>query len=174
MSNCGQVLTAARWSKVNRHQHYVWMEEDPTYPARFKQAKRRWLQALEDEANRRAHDGVESPVLYEGKPVYVVGGPLKEREYSDTLLLALLKAYDRERFGDKSQVDLNWSGRLEDLSEGATGSIDRAVRGIGRSPAEAEAARGWSGAGGRADGGREMPPMLKRFAAALRSVTGGT
>jgi hypothetical protein len=56
-------------------------------------------------------------VLYKGKPVYVTGRPLHKREYSDTILLALLKAYDRERFGDKSQLDLKWSGRLEDLSD---------------------------------------------------------
>jgi hypothetical protein len=86
-----------------------------TSPSRFKQARRRWFQSLEDEANRRAHDGVESPVIYKGKPVFVEGGPLKKHEYSDTLLLALLKAYDPERFKDRTETTLKWSGRLEDL-----------------------------------------------------------
>jgi hypothetical protein len=72
---------------------------------------------LEDEAVRRAHDGVTKPVLYQGKRVYINGRPLYEHEYSDAMLMFLLKPGDRERFGDKSQLDLKWSGRLEDLSD---------------------------------------------------------
>ena len=99
------------------------MFDDPTYRQRFKQAGRRWLQSLEDEANRRAHDGVESPVLYKGHPVFTEGLPLKKREYSDTILLALLRAYDRERFGDKSQLDVKFPTRWEDLPESIQAEI---------------------------------------------------
>lgn len=47
---------------------------------------------LEDEAVRRAHEGLRKPVRYKGK---IVG---YETEYSDSLMLALLKANNPEKF----------------------------------------------------------------------------
>jgi hypothetical protein len=47
---------------------------------------------LEDEAVRRAYEGVERPVFQGGKQVGVV------REYSDTLLIFLLKALRPEKY----------------------------------------------------------------------------
>jgi hypothetical protein len=87
---CGQVQQAARWCKIHRQAHYGWMYNDPTYPARFKEAEQRAARSLRDEAVRRAHDGLRKAVWYKGK---VVG---YETEYSDTLLLGLLKALDPE------------------------------------------------------------------------------
>jgi hypothetical protein len=47
------------------------------------------------------------------------GRPVCETEFSDNLLMFLLKAYDRKRFGDKIDTTFgpNWSGILEDLPE---------------------------------------------------------
>jgi len=65
-------------------------------------------------------DGIEKPVLYKGKQVYVDGKPLYEYQYSVALLMFLLRAYDREKFGDRQVIELkleDWDGDLSKLSE---------------------------------------------------------
>ncbi len=99
---CGRVVQAARWAKLSRNAHYNWMSEDPTYPARFKSAELRAARTLEDEAVRRAHEGLRKAVRYKGK---VVG---YETEYSDTLMVQLLRATNPEKFRERieDRVDL--------------------------------------------------------------------
>jgi hypothetical protein len=104
---CGSVLKAARSAKLNRQSHYWWLREDPTYRPRFEAACERVAQMLEDEAVRRAHDGVRRAVRYKGK---VVG---YEMEYSDRLLELLLKAHSPEKYAERSKVNLNVTGELE-------------------------------------------------------------
>ncbi len=73
--------------------------------------------ALEAEAFRRAHDGIEDPVVYQGRFVYLNGPdgePLldadgnprlaKLRKYSDTLLMFLMKAAMPEKYRERHQV----------------------------------------------------------------------
>lgn len=95
---CGQVLTASRWAKVSRAIHYWWLDEDPTYPMRFQAARARFTQALEDEAVRRAHEGVRDLVMYKGEPVRYQGKLVWKHEYSDHLMIKLLEAGDPDRF----------------------------------------------------------------------------
>ena len=119
-AECGSVLLAARWARVHRQSHYFWMKEDPTYPARFEEARKQATRALEDAAIRRAKEGTAKPVLHKGKQVYVDGEPLYEHQYSDALLMFLLRAYDREKFGDRQVIELkleDWDGDLSKLSE---------------------------------------------------------
>ena len=66
----------------------------------------RAARTLEDEAVRRAKDGTAKPVLCKGKQVYVDGEPLYEHQYSDALMMFLLRAYDREKFGDRQLIEL--------------------------------------------------------------------
>jgi hypothetical protein len=77
------------------------MKEDPTYPDRFEEAKAKAARSLEDEAVRRAHQGCRREVRYKGK---VVG---YEIEYSDALLLALLKANAPEKFIERNATTLS-------------------------------------------------------------------
>ena len=44
------------------------------------------------------------PVLYKGRQVFVEGSPLFDHEYSDNLLIFLLKAHAPERFRDRIDV----------------------------------------------------------------------
>jgi hypothetical protein len=50
----GSVQRASRWAKLGRTAHYDWMENDPTYPPRFRKAEAQAARRLEDEAIRRA------------------------------------------------------------------------------------------------------------------------
>ena len=100
--------------------HYQWLRDDPTYPGRFREAQQVAVRTLEDEAVRRAYEGVRKPVFYKGKQVRDSEGRLVyETEYDSNLLMFLLKAYDRKRFGDKVDTTFgpNWNGNLEDLPE---------------------------------------------------------
>jgi hypothetical protein len=94
-SACGSLTQAARWAKIHRHTHYDWLENDPTYKPAFEAAEKRAARSLEDEAVRRAHEGIRKAVRYKGK---VVG---YETEFSDSLLTTLLKATNPEKFRDR-------------------------------------------------------------------------
>src|SRR4030095_1521706 len=89
------VKAAAAAAKLAFVTHYDWLKNDQTYRAAFEGVQDQAAQALEDEAVRRAHEGVKRPVLYQGKPVKTGRGRssriLYETEYSDQLLLALLE-----------------------------------------------------------------------------------
>lgn len=79
---------------------------DPDYAERFRATEQKSARTLEDEAVRRAHEGLRKAVRYKGR---IVG---YETEYSDTLLLALLKATNPEKFKDRSSVENNHKGEI--------------------------------------------------------------
>lgn len=94
------VTQAARWAKIARRTHYDWVEQCPEYVKAFEQAEKVAARTLEDEAVRRAHEGIKKAVRYKGR---IVG---YETEYSDSLMLALLKGNMPEKFRDR------WTGEL--------------------------------------------------------------
>ena len=83
----GQSISdACKASSVARRTAYNWRDADTDFAAEWDDALDEGTDALEDEAKRRAVDGVEEPVFYQGKQV------AKVRKYSDTLRIFLLKA----------------------------------------------------------------------------------
>lgn len=92
---CGSLTNAARWTKIHRQTHYDWMSNSPGYPEAFKEAEDRSIRVLEDEAVRRAHEGIRRPVRYKGK---IVG---YETEYSDSLLMFTIKAGKPEKYRER-------------------------------------------------------------------------
>lgn len=80
------ITKAAEITQIDRATHYERKASDPDYAAEFERTKVLACETLEDEAIRRAHEGVRKPVYQGGKPVGYV------QEYSDTLLIFLLKA----------------------------------------------------------------------------------
>ena len=106
------VLQAARWAKINRQCHYNWLKEDPTYKPRFEAATAQAAQTLEDEATRRAYEGLRRAVRYKGK---IVG---YETEYSDSLLIERLRAANPERYRpatriEKREVDKDGNDKID-------------------------------------------------------------
>ena len=104
----GIVGRAATAAGVERTTVYLWLEHDETFAQAFRQAELRSVEVLEEEARRRAVDGVEKPVYQNGKLVGHV------REYSDTLLIFTLKARApdkyRERFDLRASVQVQAVG----------------------------------------------------------------
>jgi len=108
----GTITRAAEIAKVTRQAHYLWMK-DPEYAEAFAQAEQQACDRLEQEARRRAVEGVEEPVFHRGKQCGVV------RKYSDTLLIFLLKGAMPEKYKDRHAHDVNANVsatvRLEDF-----------------------------------------------------------
>ena len=77
---CGNVLRAAQAAGVGRRTVYDWLKQDEAFERLHAEALEDALDALEEEARRRAVDGILKPVYQGGR---LVGGI---REYSDTLL----------------------------------------------------------------------------------------
>jgi hypothetical protein len=107
----GNVTEACRRAAIGRRTVYDAREKDKAFKAAWDEAEEIACDALVAEARRRAVDGVQSPVVSHGKLVMVerkdaagnvIGkAPLMVREYSDTLLLALLKAHRPRQFRER-------------------------------------------------------------------------
>jgi hypothetical protein len=94
LAETANVTAAAQSVSLNRQYLYVLRENEPEFAERWDAAVKLGTHALEDEAARRAKDGWEEPVFYQGVECGHV------RKFSDTLLIFLLKARDpkyRER-----------------------------------------------------------------------------
>ena len=94
----GTVTHACRSIGIDQSTPYQWQAKDPEFADRFATAKRAVAESLEREAIRRARDGVDEPVFYQGEQVATV------RKYSDTLLIFLLKAWD-EKYADRQKLE---------------------------------------------------------------------
>ncbi len=84
-AECASITKAAKAAGVNRRAHYDWMEADKSYPERFEVAQEQAASWLEDEATKRAVEGVTQVERYQGKPVGT------RRIYSDGLMMFLLR-----------------------------------------------------------------------------------
>lgn len=82
----GNCSAAAEATGINRHHHKYWMAKSAEYREAFAAADDEATEALEKEARRRALEGREEPVYWNGQQVGTV------RKYSDVLLIFLLKA----------------------------------------------------------------------------------
>ncbi|QDV72488.1 hypothetical protein [Botrimarina mediterranea] len=98
------ITAAARDSGVDHKSHYRWRRECPAYAEAFERTQHIAADVLEDEARRRAVEGVRT-IRYgrDGEPLIdpATGEPYVEVRYSDRLLMALLRANAPEKFGGR-------------------------------------------------------------------------
>ena len=99
LGETGNVAEAARRVGIGRTCAYAARQADPAFADAWDAAIDDATDRLEAEARRRALDGVEEPVFYQGKPVGTI------RRYSDRLLVVLLRAYRPERYREKTEVE---------------------------------------------------------------------
>lgn len=91
----GNATRALKVSRAARGWVYRWRQKDAEFHDAFEEARTCGSEILKDEAWRRAHDGVQQAVWYQGEGVGFV------QKYSDTLLMFLIKQADpsfREHF----------------------------------------------------------------------------
>lgn len=127
----GTISMAAETCQMSRTNHYRWMEDDPEYPHAFEEAKKIAVDRLVSEARRRALEGVEEPVYYQGKQV---GGVVK---YSDGLLMFLIKGEMPEKYRERYEVSggeapISFAGydpeRLAKLSDEQLRQLEQTLR----------------------------------------------
>lgn len=133
-SVCGNVSRAAQVAEIDRDCHYIWRAKDPQYALDFKKAHATAADALEAEGRRRAEQGVCRMKFHNGKQILIphpdglmipdpegrmvkdskgakvplmvpLMVPYMEHEYSDVLLIFLLKALRPKKFRDNVKTE---------------------------------------------------------------------
>jgi hypothetical protein len=99
--SCGRISHAAQAAQIDLRLHYYWKKVDPDYVEAWQEAQQMVGELLEEEAIRRARDGVVRQKFYKDTLI------AEEVEHSDTLLIFLLKgampAKYRERYEHTGQ-----------------------------------------------------------------------
>ncbi len=143
LAETGIVRRACDAIGMTRQQVYQWRRDMPTFAAEWDEALKIGITALEDEAHRRAFEGVQEPLVHKGQFIYQTedgfddddqpvrrirrdkdGQPLVATvtKASDTLAIFLLKAHNPDKYRDNSRVEL--AGQL-DLRHVADDEIDQ-------------------------------------------------
>jgi hypothetical protein len=92
------IAAAARLAGYGRRSIYEWRAQDAEFAAACEEALECGTDLLEDEALRRAKDGIDEPKFYEGD----VCGHV--RRYSDTLMIFLLKARRPGKYKERAEI----------------------------------------------------------------------
>lgn len=99
----GNVSAACRIADISRQTAYDWRNSFPIFKQRWDDACIEAKERLEEEAFRRAHDGVQSH-----RKTFDLKGNVTSEEiitkYSDTLMIFLLKSLDRDKYQDRIDV----------------------------------------------------------------------
>lgn len=113
LEETANVSKACELTAYPRRTAYEHRMRDPEFAKAWEAALETGTDALEDEAIRRAYQGISKAVYYGGKLVGYA------REYSDTLLIFMLKARRPERFKDRHEIrqDVNVTHHSEPISE---------------------------------------------------------
>jgi hypothetical protein len=96
-ANGGVVTRAVKCVKVSHPQIYAWRKEDPEFAKAWAAAIDIGADVLEQEVHRRAVEGADVPVIYQGEITAWY------KQASDTLLMFLLKAR-RPQFRESFEV----------------------------------------------------------------------
>ena len=115
----GNVTKACEVANISRVAAYEWRVADSTFALDWESAIEEGTDELEQEARRRAVEGVKKPVFYKGEKIGFVN------EYSDTLLIFLLKARRPERYRERFDVE------IKDARKRAEIAIDQMMREAG-------------------------------------------
>lgn len=88
-------------ARLSRVAVYDWRAADPQFASEWDEAVEFGTEELEEEARRRAYEGVDEPVFYQGTECGTV------RKYSDTLLIFLLKGRRPDKYRERVSIDVN-------------------------------------------------------------------
>jgi len=117
----GNVSLSAQLVGIHRSTPYAEAKDNPTFAAAWEEARETSADVLESEARRRAVEGVERPVFQNGKLVGHV------QEYSDTLLIFLLKGERPAKYRETGRV-INFNvtpDQLRDMTDDELAQLER-------------------------------------------------
>ena len=107
LSAIPNVTAAAETAGIARQTAYDARKAHEDFAGAWEGALEEGVDRMELEAHRRAVKGVARGVYHNGERI------AKEKHYSDTLMIFLLKAHRPARFRDNRRVDVNMSGGLD-------------------------------------------------------------
>ncbi|MGD0767490.1 MAG: hypothetical protein ABSB42_04620 [Tepidisphaeraceae bacterium] len=120
----GNMTRAAESVGITRRSAQKWANDDPVFAEELQQAKLEAADRLIEEARRRAKDGLLRMKFHGGEPIIDprTKEPYFEMEYSDVLLIVLLKGLLPEQFRENYTFDHNMnlhvSGEVNVASNG--------------------------------------------------------
>ena len=131
----GHVGDSCQLAKVSKQTVYNYRRDDPDFAAAWDAAIEDAAWSLEDEAWRRCRDGVDKPIIYKG----MITGTMKE--YSDTLLMFMLKGIKPDKFADKFILRLSPEqlAILQKLGLSASDVFEMAIQEIAAAQSEVKA-----------------------------------
>lgn len=109
----GVVSYACKMSGIGHSTAYEWRSADEAFAKAWDEALEEALDLLELEARRRAHDGlIKKKFGKQGQPIIdpATGQQYFEREYSDTLLIFLMKGGRPEKYRERTQTEISGPG----------------------------------------------------------------
>ena len=98
LAETGNVTHSCRVAAIPYNTAYKWRREIQEFAEAWDDALEMAADKLEKEAMRRAYEGVDKPVFQNGRQVGVI------RQYSDTLLIFLLKGCRPEKYRELHHV----------------------------------------------------------------------
>jgi hypothetical protein len=107
LAECGNIRIACESAKIDRKTYYNWLDEDDVFKEGALAARDHASDLLEQEAWRRAREGTDKPVYQGGGLVGTV------REYSDTLLIFLLKGNRPDKFHERHELTGKGGGPIK-------------------------------------------------------------
>lgn len=107
----GNVTRACELGKFSRWCVYEHEKKDPAFALRLAVARQAGLDVMEEEAMRRAVEGVEEPVGF-----HMGVSTTVRRNYSDSLIQFLLRGGKPDKYRDRSLVEVKTPGAGPDLS----------------------------------------------------------
>lgn len=99
LAETANVTRSCKKAKITRSNLYLWRDADEDFEKEWDAALEKGTDYLEDEAVRRAAEGTLKPIFQGGKKVGTI------REYSDTLLIFMLKARRPDKFKERSATE---------------------------------------------------------------------
>ena len=117
LARVGIVGAACKKAGIGRSTAYKTYKDDPAFASAWDLALDDAADSMESEAIRRGTEGVDKPVYQQGVEVGTI------REYSDTLLIFMLKAVRPEKFRDRSEVKRTGKVDVSKLSDDELRSI---------------------------------------------------
>ncbi len=125
----GNVTKSAEAAKISKISCYARRSTDPEFADLWDKARDIGFASLEDEAKRRAYDGIEKGIYYQGAKVDTV------TEYSDPLLMFLLQGND-SRYKRKQEITGAEGGPLAILAAMDDEGLDALIKARSRELAE--------------------------------------
>ena len=98
LAEYGNIKKAAELSNISYSAIFRYRKKNKKFNKEMESALESAAVLLEDEAKRRAIEGIEEPIFYKGQST---GSKIK---YSDKLLITLLKAHYPEKYAEKTIV----------------------------------------------------------------------